>query len=207
MMDTTGVFVKSNGTIVMLDESEVSGAGSLVSTVAAAVRGQRERARMSLSELAAAAGVSKSTLSLLEAGRGNPSIETLWAIAKALGVPFGQLIEPPAPDLRVVRDGEGARVQSAASPYAAELLLPANRRGSFELYRLTADPGPPRHAEAHNRGVVEHVLVLAGGLRVGPASAPADLGPGDLASFPGDAPHVYETLAPETRALLVMDYP
>jgi hypothetical protein len=34
-----------------------------------------------------------------------------------------------------------------------------------------------------------------------------ELGPGDLASFAGDAPHVYETLVPGTRALLVMDYP
>lgn len=191
----------------MLDDTEEPDADALVSRVAAAIHEHRLRARLSLSELAVAAGVAKSTLSQLEAGKANPSIETLWAIAKALGVPFGQLIEPPAPDVRVVRDGQGVRVQSAASPYAAELLLAANRRGSFELYRLTADPGSARHAEAHIRGVVEHVLVLAGRLRVGPPADPVELGEGDLASFPGDAPHVYETLAPGTRALLVMDYP
>jgi transcriptional regulator with XRE-family HTH domain len=206
MMNLWMAFVNPNGVIGLLDET-VPGAESLVSTVAGAVREQRERAGLSLSELAAAAGVAKSTLSQLEAGNANPSIETLWAIAKALGVPFGRLIEPPAPDVRVVRDGEGVRVQSAASPYEAELLLSASRRGSFELYRLTADPGPVRHAEAHSRGVVEHVLVLAGGMRAGPAAHPVELGPGDLASFAGDAPHVYETLVPGTRALLVMDYP
>jgi transcriptional regulator with XRE-family HTH domain len=206
MMNHEAPFFKPNRVIVLLDDS-AGGAGTLVSTVAAAVREHRERARMSLSELAAAAGVAKSTLSQLEAGNANPSIETLWAIAKALGVPFGRLIEPPRPDVRVVRDGQGVRVQSSASPYAAELLLAASRRGSFELYRLTADPGPPRDAEPHSRGVVEHVLVLAGGLRVGPPAQAVELRPGDLASFAGDAPHVYETLSPGTRALLVMDYP
>jgi transcriptional regulator with XRE-family HTH domain len=182
-------------------------AGTLVAAVARAIRAHRERAGLSLSELAAAAGVAKSTLSQLEAGKANPSIETLWAIAKALGVPFGRLIEPPAPDVRLVRAGQGVRVQSAASPYAAELLLAASRRGSFELYRLASDPGPARHAEAHTRGVAEHVLVLAGGMRVGPLADPVELAPGDLASFAGDAPHLYETLVPGTRALLVMDYP
>jgi transcriptional regulator with XRE-family HTH domain len=190
----------------LLDEAG-PGAAALVATVAGAIRQHRERAGCSLSELAAAAGVAKSTLSQLEAGNANPSIETLWAVAKALGVPFGQLIEPPAPDVRVVRAGHGVRVQAATSPYEAELLLSASRRGSFELYRLTADPGPVRQAEAHTRGVVEHVLVIAGGLRVGPSAQPVELGPGDLASFDGDTPHVYETLVPATRALLVMDYP
>lgn len=190
----------------MLDEAG-PGADALVATVAGAVRKHRERAGLSLSELAAAAGVAKSTLSQLEAGRANPSIETLWAVAKALGVPFGQLIEPLSPDVRVVRAGQGVRVQAATSPYEAELLLSANRRGAFELYRLSADPGPVRHAEAHTRGVVEHVLVLEGGLRVGPPGQAVELGPGDLASFDGAAPHIYETLVPGTRALLVMDYP
>lgn len=208
MMNTCEVFVNPNGVVVLLDEvPESLPAGRLVEVVAAAVREHRERAVMSLSELATAAGVAKSTLSQLEAGKANPSIETLWAIAKALGVPFGRLIEPPTPDVRVIRPGEGVQVQSEASPYVAELLLTASRRGSFELYRLEAHPGPSRAAEPHTRGVVEHVLVLHGRMRVGPADHTVELGPGELASFPGDTPHRYETLEAGTQALLVMDYP
>jgi transcriptional regulator with XRE-family HTH domain len=192
--------------IGLLDNPADAGAEALVSTVAAAVREHRERAGLSLSELAVASGLAKSTVSQLEAGKANPSIETLWAVARALGVPFGALIEPHRPDVRVVRAGQGVRVESSASPYLAELLLSASRRGGFELYRLESDPGPSRAAQAHIRGTVEHVLVLAGRMRAGPAEHPVELGPGDLASFPGDAPHVYETLAPGTQALLVMDY-
>ena len=44
---------------------------------------ERERAGMSLAELARA-GLAKSTLSQLESGTGNPSLETLWALAMAL---------------------------------------------------------------------------------------------------------------------------
>ncbi|WP_242624357.1 hypothetical protein [Micromonospora kangleipakensis] len=34
-----------------------------------------------------------------------------------------------------------------------------------------------------------------------------DLGPGDYATFPGDAPHRYEALAPGTFAVLVAEHP
>ena len=56
--------------------------------IAASIRTERERAGLSLSELARNAGIAKSTLSQLESGAGNPSLETLWALSVALEVPF-----------------------------------------------------------------------------------------------------------------------
>jgi transcriptional regulator with XRE-family HTH domain len=53
-------------------------------------------AGLSLTELARRAGIAKSTLSQLESGAGNPSVETLWALAVALGVPFSRLVDLPA---------------------------------------------------------------------------------------------------------------
>jgi len=185
----------------------VDDAAALVATVAANVRALRERAGLSLGQLAAAAGVGKSTLSLLESGNANPGIETLWAVARALGVPFGRLIETAVPDVRVVRAGEGVQVGAENAPLRARLLATSARRGSTELYLLEADPGAARRAEPHLAGVVEHVLVLEGALRAGPPAAPVDLARGDLATFGGDAAHVYEALEPGTRALLWMDYP
>ena len=45
--------------------------------LAAAVRTERERAGLSLSELARRADVAKSSLSTLESGQGNPGVETV----------------------------------------------------------------------------------------------------------------------------------
>ena len=47
--------------------------------IAASLRRERERHGISLAELARRANLAKSTLSQLEAGVGNPSIETVWA--------------------------------------------------------------------------------------------------------------------------------
>ena len=96
-----------------------------LAAIAAALRRERERAGLSLTELARRAGLAKSTLSQLEAGTGNPSVETLWALGVALGVPFSQLVEPPAPQVRVVRAGEGAADPRRAAPTSSATLLSA----------------------------------------------------------------------------------
>src|SRR3954469_9486382 len=76
--------------------------------LAANVRRLRVAARISLSELARATGVGKATLSAIENGRGNPTVETLAALAGALGVPVVDLLDMPAPaPVTVVRAGRG----------------------------------------------------------------------------------------------------
>src|SRR5215469_13808435 len=68
----------------------------------------RASAGMSLADLAAAGGISKTTLHGIEQGEGNPTLSTLWALATALGVSLGELLEPPpAPPVAVVRAAEG----------------------------------------------------------------------------------------------------
>jgi len=192
----------------MDDQSNMADAGALVRTVAANVRALRLAAGLTLPELAERAGLGRSTLAQLESGRANPSMETVWAVAAALAVPFGRIVEPALPDVRVVRAGQGVRVESEeAGAYVAHLLATSPRRGSFEIYALTAEPGEVRHAAAHTAGLVEHLVVTAGALRAGPAGRPEDLAAGDLVTFAGDVDHVYEALAPRTTALLLMDYP
>jgi transcriptional regulator with XRE-family HTH domain len=187
-----------------LDDADVS---ALVRTIAANVRALRAAGGLTLPDLAERTGLGRSTLAQLESGRANPSVETLWAIARALGVPFGRLVEAAAPAVRVVRAGQGVRLQLEESALRTRLLTTSPRRGSSELYVMEADPGQPRHAEAHGPGTVEHLFIARGALRAGPLGAPEDLAAGDLLTFAGDVPHVYEALTPDTQAVLLMDYP
>src|SRR6516225_6539989 len=81
--------------------------GAPLEVIAASLRRERARAGLSLTEVARRAGVAKSTLSQLESGTGNPSLETLWALAHALGVPLSRLVDPPRTSIQVIRAGEG----------------------------------------------------------------------------------------------------
>ncbi len=182
-------------------------AAQLRARVAAAVRERRSAAGDSLADLAARAGIGKSTLHAIESGDANPSIETLWALANALGVPFGELLDPSVPEVRVVRAGSAPAVESEQAGLQAHLLTATSRGGRTELYTLDLEAGGSREADGHTAGSMEHVLAIAGRLRVGPRRDPVELDPGDLVSFPGDVGHRYEALEPGTRALLLMEYP
>ena len=116
--------------------------------IAASLRRERRRTGLSLSELARKADLSKSTLSQLEAGIGNPSLETLWALCIALDAPFSRLVDPPAPRPRLIRAGEGPAVSSSQAEYRATLLAacPPGARPGHLLHRRRARP--PAHLRA-----------------------------------------------------------
>jgi transcriptional regulator with XRE-family HTH domain len=171
----------------------------------ATVRELRTRAGLSALELSRRSGVARGTLAQLESGNGNPTVETLYALADALGVPLADLlaVEPPVDPVRVVRAGDGVAVHGAALD--AELLERFERPGvTGELYAIRFAPGAVRHAQPHPFGVVEHLHLHRGRARVGPADAPVELGPGDYARFDGSVPHLYEALGAQAAGTLLI---
>ena len=173
-------------------------------TVGRNLRRGRRAAGMSLAELAAAAGVGKSTLHALELGDGNPTLSTLWALATALRVPLGELLDDqPAPTV-VVRAGEGPRVDGAS--VHARLLHRLTAAGTVEVYELDIDD-QQQSSDAHLPGVRECLVVTRGAVRAGPADHPADLAAGDSIHHDAAQPHIYQGLEPDNHALLLMIYP
>jgi transcriptional regulator with XRE-family HTH domain len=177
-----------------------------LAVISAALRRERERAGLSLSELAKRANIAKSTLSQLESGVGNPSVETLWALGVALDVPFSRLVDPPAAPVQVIRAADRAGVWSEQAHFVGTLLAACPSGARRDIYVVAIEPGPVRRADPHLAGSVEHLLVTGGRMRAGPAAQPIELGPGDYVRFAGDAPHLYEALEPGTSAVLVMEH-
>ncbi|WP_107097205.1 helix-turn-helix domain-containing protein [Streptomyces sp. NBRC 110028] len=175
-------------------------------TIAAVLRRERGRAGLSLTEVARRAGIAKSTLSQLESGSGNPSLETLWALCVTLDVPPSRLLDPPRPRVQVIRADEGATLTSAQADYQAAMLSASPSGARRDIYRLSAEPGAARASEPHMPGVVEHVVLATGRARVGLADDPVELRPGDYIAYPADLPHIFEALEPATRAVLISEH-
>ncbi|GAB3159999.1 helix-turn-helix domain-containing protein [Micromonospora sonneratiae] len=155
---------------------------------------------MSLSALARRAGVGKATLSGLENGTRNPTLETLYAVTAALGVPLAAVLAEPGA-------GAPARVRGAA---VEATLLEVFEDGTvtYELYRLRVPPGPVQTSPAHHAGVTEHITVFAGALRAGPVDSPQVARAGEHISWQSDVPHVYQAYGDEeVLASLVVRYP
>jgi transcriptional regulator with XRE-family HTH domain len=172
--------------------------------IAANLRSLRTRRGLSVVALAERSGVARATLTNLEAGRGNPTVDTLYALADALGAALSDLIgEPKTSRLEVVRSGEGTKVTGAVSARLLDRVLGHRLAEVYEISFTTR----ARHANPHPAGVVESLIVTSGRLRTGPADDPVELGPGDFVRFPGDVPHVYQALGGPAQGVLVMAHP
>lgn len=174
--------------------------------VAAALRRERTRAGLSISEVSRRAGVAKSTVSQLESGVGNPSVETVWALSNALEVPFSYLVDPPTRTVRLIRAGDGPRFAAANASYAATLLSPSPAKTQRDIYLIAAEPGEPRRSDPHSRGTIEHVILSTGRAEVGPTLDPVELEPGDYLAYPGDDEHIFRALVAGTTAVMVSEH-
>jgi transcriptional regulator with XRE-family HTH domain len=155
------------------------------------VRRLRLERGLSAVDLAARAGLARATLTQIEGGRGNPTIETLAALAAVLDCDAEALVRhEPAPSVRVVRDGAGSRTSEIAA------LVDRHRHagGRTEVFDLRLPAGGRERSTSHGPGSTEIVLVRAGRLRVGPLESTVELAAGDYCAFAADRLHEYAAL-------------
>ncbi|MEN5014940.1 XRE family transcriptional regulator [Erwinia sp. Eh17-17] len=176
-----------------------------IAVIAESLTRERTLAGLSLAEVARRAGIAKSTLSQLEAGNGNPSLETLWALCVALNIPFARLLEPEPQKTQVIRRGEGAKVVAGEANYEAILLASCPPGARRDIYLLMTQPGADRLSLPHHAGSVEHIIVTQGRALVGLKEAPEELLPGDYICYPADREHIFRALEADTLALLVAE--
>jgi transcriptional regulator with XRE-family HTH domain len=149
----------------------------------------REKRGLTLSQLAKLVGISKSALWAIEQGRVSPTISTLWKIANALGVTFGELVEH---SLSVAENGVEVRL--------------IERRNSKEVYLMRLGAGATRYAEPHENSPLEVVHVIEGAMIVGPLDAPKYVWEGETAKFYGGEPHLYMAVGGGAVAVVAMFY-
>jgi transcriptional regulator with XRE-family HTH domain len=186
--------------------SEAATAADVVALISMSLRRERMRSGLSLTDLAKRAGVAKSTLSQLENGVGNPSLETLWALAQALGIPLSRLVDPPRQGIQVIRAGEGAIMHAEHAAYDAVLLASCPPGARRDIYRVIGQPNRPHVAHPHMPGTLEHLILGSGRVLAGPEGETVELGPGDYLRYPSDIPHIFDALEPDTAGIIVMEH-
>jgi transcriptional regulator with XRE-family HTH domain len=156
---------------------------SVLTAVGPRLRALRRQQQTTLAELAAATGISVSTLSRLESGQRRPTLELLLPLARTYGVPIDELVgAPPTGDprihLRPVTHNGMTMVpltRRAGGLQAYKLIIPAGRR--------SAVPEPKTH-EGY-----EWLYVLSGRLRLVLGDRDLVLTPGEAAEFDTRVPH------------------
>ncbi|MHA7283604.1 helix-turn-helix domain-containing protein [Arthrobacter sp. TMS2-4] len=170
---------------------------SLRSAVASRITRLRQDRGLSLSGLALQAGIGKGTLSELEAGARNPTLETLYALAGPLGVPLTGL----------VGDEPGRGVSDGVVDTRLLTVRTHDDGGTTEVFWLIISPTGTRVSPAHGFGTVEHLRVVRGHARVGVLGAEQDAGPGDALSWHADVVHSYASTGGGAEGVLTIETP
>jgi transcriptional regulator with XRE-family HTH domain len=146
----------------------------------ARLRAARQSRGLTLEELAAAAGMSASTLSRLESGKRQASLELLLPLTRRLGIRLDDLVPQQHPDPRVRRPAvhrDGLVIEPLA-PEGSPIL-------TYKItYPVRAEPPEPRVHDGY-----EWLYVLSGRLRLRLGEQDLTLGRGEAAEFDTRTPH------------------
>jgi hypothetical protein len=105
--------------------------------------------------------------------------------------------------VRIQRAGEGPVIEGGA---ISGTILARFEASSLvgELHSVPMPSGLRQVSGAHPAGVRELAHVHRGVVRVGPATGPVELYPGDFAEYDADVPHVYEVVEADAQLTILM---
>ncbi|GLW08103.1 hypothetical transcriptional regulator [Microtetraspora sp. NBRC 13810] len=161
------------------------------------IREIRTERGLSLSELARRSRIGKGTLSELETGRRNPTLETLYALTTALGTPLSAVLPPAVARAGISGDAVHAVLVERYEDAAAVT----------EVFRILIRAGTLQESPAHPPGAEEHIIVLGGTARVGEVTSPLVVGPGGHGRWAADVPHLYDAPDGDVEAVVTVRYP
>jgi transcriptional regulator with XRE-family HTH domain len=153
----------------------------VLAEVGARLRRVRTQRDVTLTELAAATGISKSTLSRLESGQRKPSLELLLPIAQAHRIPLDDLVGAPE-----VGD---PRVRLRPQKRSGRIVVPLTQQPhGIHAWKVVIPP-ERKQPELRTHDGYEWLYVLSGELRLILADHDMTMKPGEVAEFDTRVPH------------------
>lgn len=172
------------------------------------LRRLRTQRGLSLERLAKASGVSRAMLGQIELGQSAPTINVIWKIARALGIPFSALISTTAQSgTRLMRASQSKRLASHDGSFSSRALFPFDEPRRVEFYELRLAAHAEEHADAHPPGTMENLVVTVGSVEIDRGDEHHVLAAGDAILFEADVAHVYRNTGNVDAVMyLVMTY-
>lgn len=170
------------------------------------IRSLRQRLKLTLDEVATAAGISKPFLSQVERARASPSLTSLAGIAQALGVTAEYFVDPPAEACPVCR-GEELKFfgfADSANQFGRFTNLSMDRKLESILVRM---PAGQRRSEVATHADEEFLYVISGQIALTLQGTTFDLQSGDTAHYESTVPHAWANTGDEETVLVWVGTP
>ncbi|MDG1438644.1 MAG: helix-turn-helix domain-containing protein [Emcibacteraceae bacterium] len=136
------------------------------------IKSLRAAKNLTLDQLAASSGVSKSMLSQIERNKTNPTVATLWSLTQALNIDIGDLLgaaprkQEKGGDITITKSHQTPEISSADGLCTLRILGPLNLVSKIEWYELNMEKGATLDSEPHAQGTQEHLTVLRGSVMI-----------------------------------------
>jgi transcriptional regulator with XRE-family HTH domain len=154
----------------------------------------RTQRGITLTALAAATGISKSTLSRLETGQRRPSLELLLPLAQAYHVPLDDLVGAP--------DVGDPRIRLKPQRAHGRTVIPLTRQpGGMQAWKIVI-PTSKVKPDLRSHDGYEWLYVLSGRMRLVLGDHDLVLGPGEVAEFDTQVPHWFGSTGDEPAEVL-----
>ena len=172
------------------------------------LRGLRSDASLTLDELAARSGVSRSTISLAERAESSPTAHSLDRLAAALGVTMASLFTEPDGDVDaspLARRTDQTIWRDPASGYRRRTLSPSGYASTIALAEIELKPGTEVALDDPSRPmrVDQQVWVLGGALEIDVGDVRHRLETGDCLAMDLDRPSRFRNPGSKTARYLV----
>jgi transcriptional regulator with XRE-family HTH domain len=178
----------------LVQDTSAADIAATLDQVGARLKRLRTQRRMTLTAVAKATGISKSTMSRLETGQRRPTLELLLALSHAYRVPLGDLVAAP-------EEGD-PRVQLKAGRVKGRTVIPLTREpDGMQAWKIII-PTSKVTPEPRAHDGYEWIYVLSGHLRFVLGDKDWVLGPGEVASFDTKVPHWFGSTGAEPAEIL-----
>ena len=169
--------------------------------VAANIRRLREENKLSMDELSKLSGVSKSMLSQIERGEGNPTISTMWKLANGMKVPFDALTVRPKSPYEIVKTADMQPLLEDDGKVKNYPVFPDDENRRFAAYYLELEVGGYWESQPHLKGTTEFITVFEGAVEVLCDAGRFSVEKGESIRFKADARHSYRNINNATTKL------
>lgn len=163
------------------------------------LRERRAMGKLSLSQLADRAGVSKATISKVERRDIQPSLDVAARLAEALGSTLSEMLhQTPRARVVVLRAADQVEAQSQDRSVRRRVLSPTFDHAAVEFVQFTIAPGatsgvfPP-----HRYGSEEYIFVSSGAMTLHINDTSIDLAAGDSIYYEAQCTHELVNSGPE----------
>jgi len=170
---------------------------SLTRNLAANLRFIRERRNLTQAQLAKLCAIPRSTVANIETGESNPTLSVLTRLALALQLSLEELLSAPRARCQLFPRGALPTVNRGKSGKTrVQKLLPDPIPG-MEIDRMEIGVGERMAGIPHRPGTHEYLYCERGTIVLWVAGERFEVGPGDVAAFPGDQAHSYQNVSAE----------